>query len=50
MLAERLLTLMQNEDLRRRMGSEARQASCQYQVEDIALRWKILFEELTNKQ
>lgn len=48
--AERLLTLMQNEDLRRRMGSEARQASCQYQVEDIALRWKILFEELTNKQ
>ena len=48
--ANRLLTLMQNEDLRQRMGFEARQTSCQYRIEDIAFRWKTLFEEVVNKQ
>ena len=48
--AERLLTLMQHEDLRQRMGLEARQTSCQYRIEDIALRWKALFDEVVNGQ
>ena len=46
--AERLLTLIQHEDLRQRMGVEARQTSCQYRIEDIALRWKALFDEVVN--
>ena len=48
--AERLLTLMQYEDLRRKMGIEARQTSYQYQIEDIVLRWKALFDEVVNRQ
>lgn len=47
--ANRLLALMQNEDLRQRMGFEARQTSFQYQIDDIAVRWKALFEEVVNK-
>jgi glycosyltransferase involved in cell wall biosynthesis len=44
--AERLLMLMRNEELRQKMGVEAHQSSSQYQIENIALRWKSLFEEL----
>lgn len=47
---ERMLTLMQHEDLRSKMGNEARKTSCQYQIEDIALRWKSLFDEMVNRQ
>lgn len=48
--AERLLTLIRNEELRYKMGAEARQSSRQYQIEDIALRWKSLFEEVMGEQ
>ena len=48
--AERLLTLMRDEELRHKMGAEARQSSRQYQIEDIALRWKSLFEEVMGEQ
>lgn len=48
--AERLLTLMQHEDLRQSMGIQARQTSYQYQIEDIALRWKALFDEVVTGQ
>lgn len=48
--AERLLTLMQHEDLRQKMGTEARQTSYQYQIEDIALRWKALFDDVVTGQ
>lgn len=48
--AERLLILMQHEDLRQRMGIEARKTSGQYQIEDIALRWKALFDEVVTGQ
>ena len=44
--AERLLMLIRNEELRQKMGVEAHQSSRQYQIENIALRWKSLFEEL----
>ncbi len=47
---ERLLMLMQHEDLRQNMGIRARQTSYQYQIEDIALRWKALFDEVVNGQ
>ena len=49
-LAERLLTLIRDEELRQKMGAEARQSSRQYQIEDIALRWKSLFEEVMGEQ
>lgn len=48
--AERLLTLMQNDKLRQSMGLRARQTSYQYQIEDIALRWKALFDEVVTGQ
>lgn len=48
--AERLLALMHDETLRQKMGKEARQSSRQYQIEDIALRWKSLFEEVMGEQ
>lgn len=48
--AERLLTLMRDEELRHKMGASARQSSRQYQIEDIALRWKSLFEEVMGEQ
>ena len=44
--AERLLTLIRHDDLRQRMGLEARQSSYPYQIEEIALRWKALFDEV----
>ena len=49
-LAERLLTLIRDEELRQKMGAEERQSSRQYQIEDIALRWKSLFEEVMGEQ
>lgn len=48
--AERLLMLIRDEELRHKMGAEARQSSRQYQIEDIALRWKSLFEEVMGEQ
>lgn len=48
--AGRLLTLIRDEELRYKMGAEARQSSRQYQIEDIALRWKSLFEEVMGEQ
>jgi glycosyltransferase involved in cell wall biosynthesis len=48
--AERLLTLMEHDDLRQGMGLEAHRTSCQYQIEDIALRWKALFDEVVDEQ
>ena len=48
--AERLLALIRDEELRYKMGAEARQSSRQYQIEDIALRWKSLFEEVMGEQ
>lgn len=48
--AERLLMLICDEELRHKMGAEARQSSRQYQIEDIALRWKSLFEEVMGEQ
>jgi glycosyltransferase involved in cell wall biosynthesis len=48
--ADRLLMLIRDEELRHKMGAEARQSSRQYQIEDIALRWKSLFEEVMGEQ
>ena len=48
--AERLLTLIRDEELRQKMGAEARQSSLHYQIEDIALRWNSLFEEVMGEQ
>lgn len=48
--AEHLLALIRDEELRHKMGTEARQSSRQYQIEDIAMRWKSLFEEVMGEQ
>lgn len=45
-MAERLFELMDDEDLRRRMGSAAYRASDRFDAESIMLRWQQLFEQL----
>jgi glycosyltransferase involved in cell wall biosynthesis len=49
MLAERICSLIENEDLRRQMASDARLRAQYYHVESIAQRWMKLFEEVMSK-
>lgn len=49
MLAERICSLIENEDLRRKMASEARLRAQYYHVESIAQRWMKLFEEVVSE-
>jgi len=44
--AEKLIRLIRDEKLRRQIGTHARKSSQQYEIEDIAHRWKQLFDEL----
>ena len=44
--AGKLIQLIQDETLRRQMGTNARMSSQRYAIEGIANRWKLLFEEL----
>ena len=49
MLAERICSLIENEDLRRKMAVEARLRAQYYHVESIAQRWMKLFEEVVSE-
>ena len=44
--AERMMQLMEDDDLRRTMGSNGVQKARQYTIDKIGLQWKQLFEEL----
>lgn len=44
--ADSLLRLMQDHQLRSQMGNQAFESSKQYYIEDIALQWKELFDEV----
>ena len=44
--AGKLIQLIQDETLRRQMGTNARMSSQRYAIEGIANRWKLMFEEL----
>lgn len=45
-LAEKICFLIENEDVRKKMGGRAKVKSENYKIGDIALRWMRLFEEL----
>ena len=49
MLAEKICSLIEDEDLRRQMASEARLRARHYHVESIAKRWMDLFNELITR-
>lgn len=48
-LAEKICFLIENEDIRKKMGSNARKNAERFKIELIAEQWKLLFEELMNK-
>lgn len=45
-LAEKLMTLMANENLRKRLGEQARQSVRRYEMASIARQWESLFDQL----
>ena len=47
--ADRLLILMENDNIRKRMGQEAYQMSERYSCKNIMCKWVTLFNELTKK-
>lgn len=47
--AEDLLRLIKDDQLRSQMGNRARESSKRYLLEDIAQKWKDLFDEITAK-
>lgn len=48
-LAEKICFLIENEEIRKDMGSNARKNAERFKIEHIAEQWKLLFEELINK-
>jgi len=48
-LAGKLMTLMSDEDLRKRLGQQARQSVRRYEMAAIATQWKDLFDQLMTK-
>lgn len=48
-LAEKICFLIENEDIRKNMGINARKNAERFKIEHIAEQWKLLFEELINK-
>jgi len=49
-MANALIRLMQDEELRKRMGSNARHESAQFSEEGVMKRWMNLLDQLINKQ
>ena len=49
MFADRLVTLMKDEDLRRKMGVKGYRKSQQYDIDVIGKQWQQLFDELMQK-
>ncbi len=47
---QRVCTLIENEDLRRRMGKASLQEVEQYRIEKIAKQWMVLFNELAREK
>lgn len=47
--AEKVMLLMQNEQLRRLMGNNAFKAALQYDIDKIGLQWKQLFDEFKTR-
>ena len=45
-LAEKLMTLMADEELRKRLGQQARQTAQRYDMKTIANQWRALFERV----
>ena len=45
-LAEKLMTLMSDENLRKRLGQQARQTARRYEMTTIADQWTALFEKV----
>jgi hypothetical protein len=45
-MAEKVMLLMKNQELRYRMGENAQKAVSQYEMDKIGLQWKRLFDEL----
>ncbi len=48
-LAEKICFLIENEEIRKDMGSNARKNAERFKIGHIAEQWKLLFEELINK-
>ena len=44
--ADSLLRLMQDDQLRSQMGNCALESSRRYSIDDVALQWKTLFDEV----
>jgi glycosyltransferase involved in cell wall biosynthesis len=44
--AEKVMHLMRNEELRKRMGTNAQKSVSQYNIDKVGLQWKQLFDEL----
>ena len=44
--AEKIILLMQDENLRRLMGEKAQKSAAKYDIDSIGLQWKQLFDEL----
>ena len=49
MLAEKICYLIENDEIRRKMGQQARIDVERFKIEQIAEQWKQLFESLTLK-
>ena len=46
MMANRICQLIEDEELRQRMGAAAKEKAQRYHVDEIAKRWMILFNDL----
>lgn len=49
MMADRVCKLIDDEELRRKMGAAAKEKAKQYHIDEIAKRWMSLFEEVLNE-
>lgn len=49
-LAERIIYLIEHEDVRRQMGAAALEKSKQYELDTVTKRWMKLFQELVNEK
>jgi glycosyltransferase involved in cell wall biosynthesis len=49
LMAEKVMLLMKNQELRYRMGENAQNAASQYEMDKIGLQWKHLFDELNGQ-
>ena len=49
MMADRICTLIEDEELRRKMGASAKEKAKKYHIDNITKLWMNLFEELVKK-